>query len=164
MHGFAHARQGVGKFISFMKNKLFQKGGKISIKKLIILVIIAAFICVIALLASHMVDRYLDEFSPAETEEITDEINRAKHFISDWYADISDTDSGSCTIYLNELRFANGRYTLTFAGGNRVRAVSPRGERFFKFEYIDNVEFFEIDGKIKCRLYYGRTGEYTFTV
>lgn len=164
MHGFAHARQGVGKFIIVMTDKTSQNNRIISLKRVIIIVVIAAFVCVIALLISHIVNEYFDEFSQAETDEITDEINRARYFISDWYLEVSSNDSANCTVYLNELRFFDGRYALTFAGTDRIRAVYPRGERFFKFDYINNVEFFEVDGKIRCRLYYGRTGEYTFTV
>ena len=62
-----------------------------------------------------------------------------------------------------QLRFGKNEYTLTYAG-NRLRAVYPRGERFFKLENIRKVEFFSVDEKVRCRFYYGETGEYTFSV
>ena len=147
-----------------MNNKPSQTGKPIFTKRLIVIIVIAAFICATTLLISYATNEYFNEFSQEENEEITDEINRARCFISDWFLENSDGNSRKCTVYLNELRFEQGRYTLTFAGGDRIRATSPRGERFFKFEYINNIEFFEVDEKVRCRLYYGRSGEYTFTV
>lgn len=135
----------------------------INVKHLIIITIALTVACVTIVLAGQWAERALDEFTPQEMNEITDELNRTKHFVLDWYAEISSGGKNSCVVYLNELRFGNNEYSLTFAG-KRLRAVYPRGERFFKLEYVDKVEFFEVDGKVRCRLYYGRTGEYTFTV
>ena len=94
-----------------------------------------------------------DEITP----ELTDEFARAKDFISDWYAELRT--QGKCSVYLNELQFAGGRYALTYAN-DRVRAVYPRGERFFKLEYITKIEFFETNGALRCRFFYGQSGEY----
>ena len=135
---------------------------KIGPKQIIIIVAALIVACAGILVIGHFVSKSLDdEFSPKEMDEIMDEITRVKHFASDWYAEISP--AGNCSVYLNEIRFGNNEYTLTFAG-KRLRAVYPRGERFFKLEYIEKVEFFEVDGKVRCRIYYGRSGQYTFSV
>lgn len=136
---------------------------KIGAKQLIIIVITVAIACGIILTVGYFVNRPIEEFSDEEMAEITDEISRVRNFVSDWYAELSAGENGECEVYLNELRFRGGTYTLSSAGG-RIRAVYPRGERFFKFDYIRSVEFFEISGKVRCRVYYGETGEYTFTV
>lgn len=136
---------------------------KIGAKQLIIIVITVAIACGIILTIGYFVNRPIEEFSDEEMAEITDEISRVRNFVSDWYAELSAGENGECEVYLNELRFRGGTYTLSSAGG-RIRAVYPRGERFFKFDYIRSVEFFEISGKVRCRVYYGQTGEYTFAV
>ena len=146
-----------------MSENTTDKKSRINIKHLIIISVTLVLACIMIVLAGQWALRSLDEFTPSEMGEITDELNRTKHFVSDWYLEISNSDTGDCSVYLNEIRFGNNEYALTFAAG-RLRAVYPRGERFFKFEYISKAEFFEVDGKVRCRLYYGRTGEYTFTV
>lgn len=135
---------------------------KIGSKQIIIIVAALIVACAGILVIGHFASKSLDdEYSAKEMDEVMDEITRAKHFVSDWYAELSA--KGNCSVYLNEIRFGNNEYTLTFAGG-RLRAVYPRGERFFKLEYIEKVEFFEVDGKVRCRIYYGRSGQYTFSV
>ena len=102
---------------------------------------------------------------PPESDEITDELSdefsRIRWFITDWYNELKST--GKCMTYLNELRFDNGKYTLTYANG-RIRAVYPRGERFFKLENVKKIEFLETHNVLRCRLYYGSSGEYLFRI
>lgn len=137
---------------------------KIGLKHIIIIAAAVAVACAGILVAGYFANKALDdEYTPKEMDEVMDEIIRAKHFVSDWYAEISSGENGTCAVYLNEIRFGNNEYSLTFAG-ERLRAVYPRGERFFKLEYIEKIEFFEVDGKVRCRFYYGSSGEYTFTV
>lgn len=134
---------------------------KISTRQLIIIGVTVAISCGIILLIGYFVNNPPAEFNNAEMAEITDEILRVRHFVSDWYAEISELSIGECKVHFNELRFEGSNYTVSTAN-RRLRAVYPRGERFFKFDYIDSVEFFKIDGKVRCRVYYGQTGEYTF--
>ena len=137
---------------------------KIGLKQILIITVALIVACAGILIAGYFANKALDdEFTPKEMDEVMDEITRTKHFVSDWYLEMSSGENGACAVYLNELRFGNNEYTLTFAG-SRLRAVYPRGERFFKLEYIEKVEFFEVDGKVRCRLYYGSSGEFTFTV
>ena len=136
---------------------------KIGAKQLIIIAVVVAIACAIILTVGYFVNNPPEEFSDEEMAEITDEISRTRHFVSDWYAELLAGENGECDVYLNELRFRGGTYTLSSAGG-RLRAVYPRGERFFKFDYIRSVEFFEVSGKVRCRVYYGQSGEYIFTV
>ena len=136
---------------------------RIGVKQLTVIVVTVAIACGIILTIGYFAEKHFDEFDSQEMSEITDEISRTRYFISDWYSELLATCNNDCNVYLNELRFDGGTYSLTFAGG-RLRAVYPRGERFFKFYYIRRIEFFEIDGKVRCRVYYGQTGEYTFTV
>lgn len=136
---------------------------KVSAKQLIIIAVVVAIACGIILTVGYFVNDPIEEFNDKEMAEITDEISRTRHFVSDWYAELSAGENGECEVYLNELRFRGGTYTLSAAGG-RLRAVYPRGERFFKFDYIRSVEFFEVSGKVRCRVYYGQNGEYIFTV
>lgn len=140
-----------------------QKKRRIGAKQLIIIAISVAIACAAILVIGHFISRSFDEFTPQEMADITDEITRTRHFVSDWYAELSQSGKGDCKVYLNELHFEIENYSLAVANG-RLRAVYPRGERFFKFEHIRRLEFFEIDGKVRCRVYYGQTGEYTFTV
>lgn len=135
---------------------------KIGIKQIVIIAIAVTIACAGILAIGYFVEGSLDdEFTPQQMDDVMDEITRAKHFVSDWYAEISP--KGNCSVYLNEIRYGNNEYTLTFAG-KRLRAVYPRGERFFKLEYIEKIEFFEVDGKVRCRVYYGQNGQYIFTV
>ena len=136
---------------------------KIGAKQLIIIAVVVSIACAIILTVGYLVNNPPEEFSDEEMAEITDEISRTRHFVSDWYAELSAGENGECDVYLNELRFRGGTYSLSCAG-ERIRAVYPRGERFFKLEYIERLEFFEIEGKLRCRVYYGKSGEYTFTV
>lgn len=137
---------------------------KIGLKHIIIIAAAVAVACAGILIAGYFANKALDdEYTTKEMDEVMDEIIRTKHFVSDWYSEISSGENGTCAVYLNEIRFGNNEYSLTFAG-ERLRAVYPRGERFFKLEYIEKIEFFEVDGKVRCRFYYGSSGEYTFTV
>ena len=95
------------------------------------------------------------------TSDLADEFARARFFIVDWYSELKST--GKCAVFLNELRFEKGLYTLTVER-NRIRAVYPRGERSFKLEFITHVEFFEVNGVLRCRFSYGRAGEYLFRI
>ena len=135
----------------------------VNVKTLVIIAIAAVLLCVAAVVAVHIITDYQVRIADAKSAEVEDEITRAKHFVSDWYQEISGNENGVCSVYLNELRFGKNEYTLTYAG-NRLRAVYPRGERFFKLENIRKVEFFSVDEKVRCRFYYGETGEYTFSV
>lgn len=120
---------------------------------IIILTVTAAVVAAALFLGSKLGSESEDEI----TDELTDEFSRARYFISDWYSELNSTDK--CQVYLNELRFTSGKYTLTYASG-RIRAVYPRGERFFKLDKITKIEFFETNGILRCRFYYGRNGEY----
>ena len=115
-----------------------------------------------AIIFSIYVSKKFDATSDSAMDDIIDELSRARFFILDWYAEISEAESGYY-IYLNELRFAKSGYTMTYAGG-RLRAVYQRGDRFFKLYHIDKIEFFELNEKIRCRFYYGSGEEFTFTV
>ena len=127
---------------------------KPSIIAIIIILLIAAAAITAALLFRK---EYGKEPNDEITPELTDEFARAKDFISDWYVELKR--QGKCSTFLNELQFLGGKYTLTYAAG-RIRAVYPRGERFFKLDLITNIEFFETNGVLRCRFYYGQSGEY----
>lgn len=126
------------------------------------------FIAIIVLLTAvsiFFIGKYIQRNSTNDSELINayaDEISRTKFFIKDWYDEISGVSKNE-QVYHNELRFDGGNYTLTVAD-KRIRAVFPRGERYFKLEYITYIEFFETSGKLQCRLYYEQNGEYTFTL
>ncbi|MBQ4049843.1 MAG: hypothetical protein IJD07_04225 [Clostridia bacterium] len=135
---------------------------RLGVRQIIIIAVVLALVCAAILIGGHIVSEKLDGYSSQEMIEITDEITRAKHFISDWYDEIHALSSSEPRVFLNELRFDLG-YTITYAA-DRLRAVYPRGERFFKFDYIDSAEFFTVDNKIRCRLYYGKDGEFTFSL
>ena len=133
-------------------------------KKSVILIIILIMILIAAAgIATLLFQKYvasrqsIDEITP----ELTDEFSRARWFIVDWYDELKTTSD--LQVYMNELRFEDGTYTLTVAK-DRIRAVYPRGERFFKLELIKKIEFFEVDGYLRCRLYYGESGQYSFRV
>lgn len=146
-----------------MTSKLLSKS-KLGTKQIIIIAVALAVACTGILTIGYFANKALDdEFSASEMDEIMDEISRTKYFVSDWYHEILSEKNSDCSVYLNELRFGSNEYTLTVMS-NRIRAVYPRGERFFKLEYIDKIEFFSVDGKIRCRFYYGESGEYTFAV
>ena len=131
---------------------------KISIP-LIILVALLIVAGVVAFILLRNIDS--EQKSDEITDELRDEFSRAQYFITDWYNELSA--KGKCQVYLNELRFEDGKYTLTTAK-NRIRAVYPRGERFFKLEQITKIEFFEVNSTLRCRLSYGINGEYMFKV
>lgn len=98
-----------------------------------------------------------DEITP----ELSDEFGRGRWFIIDWYNDLKV--NGRCQVFLNELQFANGQYSLTVAN-NRIRAVYPKGERYFKLDLVTQIEFFEVNGVLRCRFSYGKNGEYMFRI
>ena len=124
----------------------------------IIYIVFSAIFIVCVVLSFHN--------EPNDTEYdpqiISDELTRAKHFIGDWYDELT-AKYKSCDVFYNELRFNNGAYTLTVAG-DRIRAVYPRGERFFKLEHIRYLEFYKENGKLLCRLYFYDTGEFVFKI
>lgn len=131
-------------------------------KKIIPLIILLVFIVACGVVAFVLI-RNLDVSQKADelTPELTDEFSRARCFIEDW---INELNNGrTLQVYINELRFIEGNYSLTIAK-NRIRAVYPRGERFFKLEKITNIEFFEVDSFLRCRFSYGNSGEYMFRV
>lgn len=109
---------------------------------------------------------YLESILPPDKAAIgelyDEEINSLKLFIKDWYDEIS-SNRNEVEVYYNELRFESGKYTLTIAS-NRIRAVYPRGERFFKLQYIKYLEFYSQNSRLLCRLYYGEKGEFVFKV
>lgn len=143
-----------------MREKQTSNKRPIEYKKLIIVFVILAVVCAGIVFAGQQVIRMIEGHSPEQQVEATDELKRARHFISDWFNE--NLDSGSdCEVYFNELKFNETGYTLTYAGG-RLRAVYERGERFFKFYLLNKAEFFEVGGKIRCRLYYLGSEEYTF--
>ena len=94
--------------------------------------------------------------------ETEDEISRTIWFIKDWYNELS-ADYGTAEVYFNELRFLDGKYTLTIAA-DKIRAVFPRGARFFRLENISYLEFFEDNNSIRCILFYNENGETVFEV
>lgn len=108
---------------------------------------------------------YYKTFNISESTKLTeanDEISRAKYFIIDWYEEISSLYE-TPQIYFNEIRFDQGNYTLTVAA-DRIRAVYPRGARFFQLRYITYIEFFTEDEHINCRFYYLESDELVFTI
>ncbi len=90
------------------------------------------------------------------------EIDDFKLFICDWYAELSEKN-GEAEIYKNEIRFKGGKYPLTVSA-NRIRAVFPRGERFFRLKNITHAEFSNENGRTLCRIYYGNGGEFVFRI
>ena len=128
-----------------------------TLKAIIIIYVIISAAAIVFFVADRLNDLY-DQ--PDLTEEYADEISRIKYFISDWYNELSSAGN-KVNVYLNELQFSGAKFSLTYFNGS-VRAVYPRGERFFKAQYINNIEYFEVDGKLRCRLYYGEDGVYMF--
>lgn len=94
--------------------------------------------------------------------ECQEEIDDFKLFICDWYAELSEK-FGEAEIYKNEIRFGGGKYPLTVSA-NRIRAVFPRGERFFRLKNITHAEFSKENGRVLCRIYYGNGGEFVFRI
>ena len=125
---------------------------KVSLITTTAILLIAAAAITAALLFRNEYGKLVDD---EVTEELTDEFTRTRDFIFDWYAELKS--SSKCGVYLNELRI--DKYTLTYASG-RIRAVYPRGERFFKLEQITKIEFFETNGTLRCRFFFGQSGEY----
>lgn len=125
----------------------------------ILLICILVFVGVGLFISLHALNstRRSDEL----TDDLTDEFSRARWFIVDWYNEVQD--KGMCTVFLNELSFNGGKFTLTFSR-DRIRAVFPKGERFFKLYLIKNIEFFEVNDVLRCRFTYGKSGEYMFRV
>ena len=104
---------------------------------------------------------YLDTFvENVSQDQYDDEINRVNYFIQDWYDELTSSH-GVAKVYRNEIRFENGQYTLTVAK-DRIRAVYPRGIRFFQLKYITYIEFLEDENGLNCKLYYGETETTTF--
>ena len=131
-------------------------------KTSIITIIVILLIAVAAITAALLFRReYGGDHNDEITAELTDEFARTRDFIADWYAELKN--QGKCSVYLNELQFSGGKYALTYASG-RIRAVYPRGERFFKLEQITKIEFFETNSILRCRLYYGKSGEYLIKI
>lgn len=144
-------------------DKKFKKYmGRLGIKQIIIIAVVLLVVCVGIIVGGKIVANSIDGYSAKEMIEVTDEITRTKHFISDWYDELYANTGVEPRVFLNELRF-DSAYTLTYAA-KRLRAVYPRGDRFFKLQYIDVIEFFTVDNKIRCRLYYGKDGEFTFSL
>ena len=107
-----------------------QRFGK---KKPSIALIILIVLLIVVGIATYFAVRFIggEVDSDEITDELSDEFSRIRWFITDWYSELNA--KSKCQVYLNELRFENGRYTLTTAN-DRIRAVYPRGERFFKLE------------------------------
>ncbi|MCR5694351.1 MAG: hypothetical protein K6G89_05200 [Clostridia bacterium] len=91
-----------------------------------------------------------------------EEIDNLKNFVNDWYYEMSSAN-GKASVYKNEIRFDDGRFVLTVSA-NRIRAVYPRGERFFRLNNINYVEFYEENNRVLCRIFYGNGGEFVFRV
>ena len=109
---------------------------------------------------------FLDEKYSATVEDYEqaweNELENVRYFICDWYAEISLITS-DVNVYKNEIQFGNGKYILTVSQ-NRIRAVFPRGERFFRFNTITYVEFYTENNRHLCRLFYGKGGEFVFRI
>lgn len=123
-------------------------------------------VIIIILVTSNAIilNLYLKSVIPNEEKVIDstgDELSRVKYFIKDWFDEIYMDYSSSLDIYYNELRFNQGNYTLTCAA-DRIRAVYPRGVRYFQLQYVTYIEFIRLEGYLQCRLYFNETGEYLF--
>lgn len=124
-------------------------------------------ILIIGLVATNSVTLklYIETFNVDDEtviDECADEIIRTKYFILDWYNELT-SQFGMAQIYHNEIRFNRGEYTLTVAGPN-IRAVYPRGERFFRLNYITYIDFYIEDNITKCKIYYLANGEIVFNI
>ena len=122
---------------------------------------------ILALVISNVITLklFIDSKSENETELVKntgDELSRVKFFIKDWFDELSEKNT-TVSVFRNELRFGNNDYTLTVAG-DRIRAVYPKGTRYFQLEYIKYIEFFEENANIKCKLYFNETGELIFNI
>lgn len=127
----------------------------------LLIVLLVVVVCASVILTVIVFNNNKNDRADEITDELADEFSRIRWFITDWYNEIEHY--GSCRVYLNEIQIDGGHYTLTYAQ-NRIRAVYPRGERFFKIELITKIEFFEVNGILRCRLSYGKTGEYMFII
>ena len=134
---------------------------KISLKEIIVGIVIIGLVVSNVLLLNKIIkiqtvneDDYIEKYA--------DEISRVKYFIKDWYDELYPSKE-HFEVYINELRFDNGIFSLTVAN-DRIRAVYPRGERYFQLQYITYIDFTERNGHLQCRLYYGKTGEYLFKI
>lgn len=138
-----------------------------SYRHLISKICVGLLICVLVASNAVTLRLYLQTF---ETDEMAlidktgDEITRVKYFISDWYDELN-AKHGQLTVFHNELQLKvnDKNYTLTIAS-DRIRAVFPRGTRFFKLEYVSYIEFFQDDGHLKCKLQFNGTGEFVFNI
>lgn len=120
-------------------------------------------IIILALVTSNAITLklYLDEKITNDSsviQDTADELSRVKFFIKDWFDDLTSR-YGEPSVFHNELRFQGGKYPLTISG-DRIRAVYPRGERYFQMEYVSYIEFYIESGHIICKMYYLDTGEY----
>ena len=128
-------------------------------------VLLGALILALVTANAFTLKLYLESLNRDDSQietDTEDEISRAKYFVCDWYEELF-IGYGGIKVFYNELQFEDGKYTLTVAG-DRIRAVYPRGERFFKLEYIRYLEFYTDNGRLLCRLYYGDKGEFVFKV
>ena len=133
-------------------------------KKTLIWIIVIVAIAVVGIIAATAIVKGVKASNnnpDTLSSELTDEFSRAKYFITDWYDELSA--NRKCNVYLNELSFQNGQYTLTYAD-KRMRAIYPKGERFFKLDYVTKIEFFQVDNVLRCRFSYGENGEYMFKI
>lgn len=130
-------------------------------KRTFTIITIIIITIVIAITSPLIINKYFTMDNDEITAELADEFTRTKWFIIDWYNELKET--GKYEVYLNEIRFQNGKYTLTVAQ-NKIRAVYPKGERYFKLEFIKQIEFFEVGGVLRCRLFYGSRGEYLIRI
>ena len=131
-------------------------------KSYIPLVVLIILLIVIGVVAFAVMSHISNDLKNDEvSSELADEFDRARWFIIDWYDELKN--SGRCQVFLNELQFDSGKYSLTVAN-NRIRAVYPKGERFFKLDLVTQIEFFEVNGVLRCRFSYGRNGEYMFRI
>ena len=124
---------------------------------LLIISIITNSVLIILLLSKGKNQNEEDYYSACQ-----EEINDFKLFVCDWYAELLSRGE-KADVYKNEIRFRGGQYPLTVSE-NRLRAVFPRGERFFRLHYITYAEFYEENGRILCRMFYGNGGEFVFRV
>jgi hypothetical protein len=125
-------------------------------------------VLLIVLLISNAVTLkfFLDErFSTTEEEynkACQEEVDSIRYYICDWYAEINHI-TNTVEVFNNEIRFDGGKYPLTVSE-NRLRAVFPRGERFFRMNYITHAEFYKDNSHILCRIFYSKGGEFVFRV
>lgn len=126
-----------------------------------------AFTIIGVLILSNIVTLmlYIDPFHIGKnnvTEKTEDELSRAKYFILDWYDELQP-DYGNAKVYKNELQFQEGNYILTVAK-DRIRAVYPRGDRYFQLEFISYIEFTDNSGTLSCQMHSLKMGETSFNI